>query len=222
MKAIFINGSPRKGWNTHQMLEAAAEGARSVGAETEVIHLYDLNFTGCKSCFACKLVGSKTNGICAVRDDLRPVLEKIMDADVLVVGSPIYYSHLTGETLSFQERLIFPVMHYGADENGNIIRDLPKPKRCGLIATMNCPEQFMERHHCPELLEEFVGSLTWLLGDGSSKGEVVCACDTWQFTDYSMYDVPMFDVEKKAEQREKQFPIDLQNAFDMGKRLCEA
>ena len=69
---------------------------------------------------------------------------------------------------------------------------------------------------------DFANSLVWLLGEDVSAPEIVCACDTWQFTDYSKYDVPMFNVEKKEEQREKQFPIDLQNAFDMGKRLCEA
>ena len=49
MKVIAINGSPRKKWNTATMLEKALEGATSEGAETELIHLYDLNFKGCTS-----------------------------------------------------------------------------------------------------------------------------------------------------------------------------
>ncbi|MCO5381118.1 MAG: flavodoxin family protein [Methanosarcina barkeri] len=57
MKVIAINGSPRKKWNTATLLEKALEGAVSEGAETEIIHLYDLNFKGCTSCFACKLKG---------------------------------------------------------------------------------------------------------------------------------------------------------------------
>ena len=71
MKALFINGSPRKNWNTYKMLESAMKGASDAGAETELINLYDFNFKGCVSCFACKLKNSKTNGLCAVRDDLR-------------------------------------------------------------------------------------------------------------------------------------------------------
>ena len=51
MKVIAINGSPRKKWNTATLLEKALEGAETEGAETEIIHLYDLNFKGCKSCF---------------------------------------------------------------------------------------------------------------------------------------------------------------------------
>ena len=54
MKATIINASPRKNWNTSQLLKSALEGAKSVGADTEYIDLYDLNFTGCRSCLACK------------------------------------------------------------------------------------------------------------------------------------------------------------------------
>lgn len=67
MKAIFLNGSPRKNWNTHKLLLQAERGAKEMGAETEIIHLYDLSYTDCKSCFACKIKGTKTNGVCAVR-----------------------------------------------------------------------------------------------------------------------------------------------------------
>jgi len=51
MKVIAFNGSPRKKWNTSTLLEKALEGASSKGAETELIHLYDLNYRGCISWF---------------------------------------------------------------------------------------------------------------------------------------------------------------------------
>ena len=60
------------------MLESAMKGAEDAGAETELVHLYDYAFTGCKSCFACKRKNAQTNGVCAIRDELRPVLEKRM------------------------------------------------------------------------------------------------------------------------------------------------
>lgn len=75
MKVYAINGSPRKSWNTAMLLENALKGAAAQGAETELIHLYDLNFKGCTSCFGCKLKGGKSYGKCAMRDDLTPVLE---------------------------------------------------------------------------------------------------------------------------------------------------
>ena len=51
MKVIAFNGGPRKNWNTAMLLEKALEGAKSQGAETELIHLYELNYKGCISCF---------------------------------------------------------------------------------------------------------------------------------------------------------------------------
>ena len=49
MKTIVVNASPRKNWNTAELLKEAKKGAESVGAETEYVDLYDLNFTGCRS-----------------------------------------------------------------------------------------------------------------------------------------------------------------------------
>ena len=52
MYVLAINGSPRKNWNTATLLNKALEGAAAQGVQTELIHLYDLNFKGCISCFA--------------------------------------------------------------------------------------------------------------------------------------------------------------------------
>ena len=59
MNVIAVNGSPRKGWNTHKMLQSALDGSTSQGAETKLIHLYDVNFKVCKSCLACKRIGAE-------------------------------------------------------------------------------------------------------------------------------------------------------------------
>ena len=62
MKLLAINGSPRKTWNTATLLQKAVEGAASQDAEAEMVHLYDLNFSGCVSCFACKTIGRESYG----------------------------------------------------------------------------------------------------------------------------------------------------------------
>ena len=112
MKVLAINGSPRKTWNTATLLKKSLEGAASRGAETELVHLYDLNFSGCVSCFACKTTGGESYGRCAVKDDLAPILKKIPETDVLILGSPIYFGSVTGEMQSFLERLQFPFLTY--------------------------------------------------------------------------------------------------------------
>ena len=112
MKVIAVNGSPRKTWNTATLLQKALDGAKSVGADTELVHLYDLNFKGCTSCFACKRKDGKFIGRCAMQDGLTSLLEKIRECDVLLLGSPIYFGNVTGEMRSFLERLLFSAMTY--------------------------------------------------------------------------------------------------------------
>ncbi|MCI9643581.1 MAG: flavodoxin family protein [Oscillibacter sp.] len=96
MKAIAINGSPRKDWNTATLLKKSLEGAAFVGAETELIHLYDLSFKGCYSCFACKRKGSKLNGCCIINDGLTEIWKRTISCDVLILGSPIYLGSIIG------------------------------------------------------------------------------------------------------------------------------
>jgi multimeric flavodoxin WrbA len=120
MKVIAINGSPRKKWNTAMMLEHALQGAASQGADTDLIHLYDLDFKGCTSCFACKLKGGASYGRCAMRDGLTPVLDAIAEADALLLGSPIYFGTVTGEMRSFMERLFFPYLALRAQDRHSL------------------------------------------------------------------------------------------------------
>ena len=131
MKALFLNGSPRKNFNTVQMLQKAMEGAKDSDAEVELINLFDYEFTGCKSCFACKIKNSKTNGVCAIRDSIQPVIEKAQEADIIVIGSPVYFGYPTGQVRSLVERLLFPLDTYMFDENGNRLKVPHKPVRCG-------------------------------------------------------------------------------------------
>ena len=104
MKTLIFNGSPRKNWNTHKLLEAARMGAEHAGSEVELIHLYDYTFHGCTSCFACKVKGNRTNGVCARRDEITELLEKVQDADVLIFGTPVYLHGATAQFRAFLER----------------------------------------------------------------------------------------------------------------------
>lgn len=216
MKLLIINGSPRKDKNTATLLRKAAEGAIAAGATVEWEELYDYDFTGCRSCFACKILNSKTNGLCAIRDGARQLLERCLEADALIVGSPIYYDNITGVVRSFFERLWYPLDSNKFDAEGNrvIVRDRRIP--VGLIYTMNCPEQLRERIYAP-MFRGIESSMNTLVG----PCEALYACDTYQFDDYDRYDADMFSAERKAEQREKQWPIDCQRARELGERICK-
>ena len=211
MRAMFVNGSPRKNWNTYKMLESAMKGAAEAGAETELVHLYDAAFKGCVSCFACKVKDNKTNGLCAFKDALTPTLEKTYQADVIVIGSPVYFSSPTGLVRSFMERLLFPALRYNMEDRRVLKKNVPT----AMIYTMNCPENMAEQVNYPTLLSPNEQALKMLFG----YCETLCAYNTYQFNDYSSYDVAMFKEEDKARQRKEQFPKDLQNAYELGKRL---
>ena len=116
MKIMAFNGSPRrKKWNTVTLLEHALEGARSQGAEVELVQLYALRHSGCVSCFSCKRLDRKADGVCAVMDDLTPVLERVREADALIIGSPVYYGTESSGTRALLERLCFPYNRYARD-----------------------------------------------------------------------------------------------------------
>ncbi len=217
VKALFVNGGPRKNKNTALLLESAMRGAVEAGAQAEMVHLYDLTFTGCKSCFACQLKNAKTDGVCAIRDGLRPLLEKAREADVIVVGSPVYLSYPTGETRSFLERLVFPNFTYDIDEQGNRKRPII-PKQTAMIFTMNIPEEAMPEWNYPVLL----GTCGDQLRANFGHCETLYVCNTYQFNDYSRYAMTMFNEEAKRKFRDEHFPIDLQNAYELGQRLVNA
>ena len=217
MRALFLNGSPRKNFNTAQMLQKAMDGAKEAGAESELINLFDYEFTGCRSCFVCKIKNSKTNGVCAIRDQIRPIIEKAQDADVIIIGSPVYFGYPTGQVRSLVERLLFPLDTYLFDDQGNRLKVPHKPVQTALIYTMNCPEELSHKLGYDTLLG-FTGDE---MGRLYGYTEILCSYETLQFKDYSRYDMNLFSEEQRKDRHETQFPIDLQNAYDLGKRLAE-
>lgn len=208
MKTIILNGSPRKNWNTAMMLREAQKGAESVGAETEYIDLYDLSFTGCRSCLACKLK-DKERCKCFWKDDLSPVIDRIFAADALIVGSPIYLGDVTSQIHALMERLHFCALSY--DDYSNYFTGKVD---VGIILTMNAPKSFysVEYRKKAKKVSEIFKALN---GDV----EVYACCDTLQVSDYSRFNMASFNEEHKKAMREKQFPNDLKKAFEMGTKL---
>ena len=215
MEVIAFNGSPRKKWNTATLLEKALEGAASQGAATRLIHLYDLDFKGCKSCFGCKTKGGPSYGKCAIKDDLTPLLKDVEKADALILGSPIYFWTVSGEMKSFLERLMFPFYRYAkADEPAPTL--FPKKIHTGFIYTMNTTEKQLKESGYDKGIALNEMFLRKIFGDSES---LLCF-DTYQFDDYSKIDQDRFDVEKKTASRKEHFPNDCQRAFDMGIRFA--
>jgi multimeric flavodoxin WrbA len=213
MKVMAFNGSPRKKWNTAILLEKALEGASSQGAETRLVHLYDLDYKGCISCFACKTKGGGSYGRCAVKDDLATVFKDIEESDAFILGSPIYFGTVSGEMRSFLERLMFQYMTY-TDPPQSLF---PKKVHTGFIYTMNAPEDQMNARGYTQHLGINEMVLTLLFG----SSETLFCCDTYQFEDYSKVVAGRFDPEMKAKRRREIFPQDCEKAFAMGSTMVK-
>jgi multimeric flavodoxin WrbA len=213
MKVMAINGSPRKTWNTATLLKKALQGAASLGADTELIHLYDLAFTGCTSCFACKTRGGKSYGSCAVKDGLKPVLKKVEVADALILGSPIYFGEVSGEMRSFMERLLFPYFTYDDPPRSLFPRKIPT----AFIYTMNITEEMMKEWGYEQTFANHRLLLQLVFG----AAESLCSFDTVQFKDYSKMAAARFDPEHKAKWRREVFPQDCARALALGARLAK-
>ena len=211
MKVMAFNGSPRKEWNTSMLLNSALEGAASCGAEVEMVHLYDLNFKGCSSCFACKLKGGKSYGHCAMQDDVTPLLRKVETADAVVLGSPVYLGGATGEMRSFIERLVFPFYTYTDPP----IALFPGKTRVGMIYTFGAPEAMAIQRGWDRSIGEVGAFIQRVIG----PVETLQVYDTLQFDDYSRYVATRFDPALKLARRKNVFPQDRRKAYELGIRL---
>lgn len=210
-KIIAVNAGPRKGWNTDQLIQKAAEGAEAAGCETEYIDLFKLEkYTGCVSCFGCKR--ENNFGKCVCRDGLSGVLEKIRHADGLIIGSPNYLGNLTASFRALYERLVFQSLTYNRETPCCNAHKIPVL----LIMTSNCSEEMYGAIGYAPLLEQYKGTLGTFVG----PTEIFCCGDTLQVNDYSPYNWTMFDPEAKKKRHDETFGDYLAAAFEAGKKLA--
>ena len=99
MKVLGIFGSPRKDGNTGLLLEEALRGAAMEGAEVERIHLSDFNIIPCKECLKCF-----QDGQCILLDDMRQIYPKLLEADIIVFASPIFFYGITAWAKALVDR----------------------------------------------------------------------------------------------------------------------
>jgi multimeric flavodoxin WrbA len=146
-----------------------------------------------------------------MKDDLEPVLQRICECDALVLGSPVYFSSVTGEMRSFFERLLFPYSSYEGKPSS-----FKKKIKTAFIYTMNAPAFVLplngyNRHFKgnKKLMERVFGSC-----------ESLIVTSTYQFDDYAKYAMTLFSGEKRLKRRETIFVKDCEKAFLLGRKLC--
>ena len=207
---VAVNCSPRTVWNTATLVREAARGAEEQGAEIEVIDLYKLEkFTGCVSCFGCKLPDKL--GKCICKDGLAPVLEAIRNADGLIIGSPNYLGDVTAGFRALYERLIFQSLTYKTEFRSYNQKQIPVL----MIMTSNAAEAFYPQIGYDEMLKRYQGTLGTFVG----PTRILISSDTLQVKDYSRYNWTMFNPEHKKQRHETVFPEDQKKAFALGAEM---
>ena len=143
MKTVVINAGPKIRDVNAQLAKSAAEGARSAGSEVEYVDLYKMDLSGCHVCLICK--NDEDVCKCFWRDELSPLIERIFDADSLLIAAPIFFSQPTSHYMALLERLIYCMVSY---KTGNKFRG---KVNVGLFYTINYPMGYFEKSVRPQL-----------------------------------------------------------------------
>lgn len=100
-KILILSGSPRNGGNSDALCDAFAKGANDAGHAVEKIRVDEKNVAFCKACYACK-----KNGVCVIKDDMAEILQKMIDADVIVLASPVYFYSIDAQLKAVIDRTV--------------------------------------------------------------------------------------------------------------------
>lgn len=100
-KVLILSGSPRKGGNSDLLCDEFMKGALESGNEVEKIRVSEKNIGYCRACYACRDIGK-----CVIKDDMEIVLEKMIDCDVMVLASPVYFYSIDAQLKAVIDRTV--------------------------------------------------------------------------------------------------------------------
>ena len=100
-KILILSGSPRKNGNSDLLCDEFARGAMEAGHEVEKIRVAEKKIGYCRACYACR-----GTGVCAVKDDMAEILQKMIDCDVIVLASPVYFYSIDAQLKTVIDRTV--------------------------------------------------------------------------------------------------------------------
>jgi len=161
IKALAICGSPRPNGNTAFLLREVLGGARRAGAATELVFASDLDLKGCLGCDACKAPGAKQ---CVVQDDMQALYRKLKRAHLWVLGTPVYFFHVSAHLKAVIDRL-YALFSYDGDYHRRLTGN-----RRGLAVVVQEAETDEEAREVAAYLEKVM----WAAG-AQTAGSIVGA-----------------------------------------------
>ena len=215
MKVFAINGSPRKNHNTAKLLNAFLEGVLDAcsNAQVKMINLYELNYKGCTECFGCKVKNSVNYGKCCYKDDITSLLSEVASADIVVFGSPVYFSDITGQLRCFLERLFYPFTAFKKNSDRVIA---PKKIKTVFIHTMNVSEEIARMAGYENTLS---GIHKWAEYVFGFKSEIYYSYDIYQLENHDLFEFDIWDWDAKKNRHEEYFPYELTKVKEIARNM---
>ncbi len=161
----------------------------------------------------CKLKGGKSYGKCGYPDEIKTLLQDVSYSDGIVFGSPVFFFEMSAQLRAFIERLLYPFTQFKKNAPRIIA---PKKIHTDFIYTMNVTE-----NECvfSGYLQNFAVTENWVQFVFGYEPHRLCSYYTYQYRDYGRYVADLWNIALKKEVHEKQFPKDLEKAFEMGKQM---
>ena len=165
MKVLGINGSPREGGNTEILIRTVFGELETAGVETELVRIGGKPLRGCVGCRRCF---ENRDRCCVLPDDgVNGLVEKLAEADGVVLGSPVYYTDVTAEMKAFLDRA---GLVCGA--NGGLLR---RKAGAAVLAVRRggATHAFDTLNHWLHMMQTYlVGASYWNMGYGMKPGDV--------------------------------------------------
>ena len=168
----------------------------------------------------CKSRSIPRSGRCALHDAITPYIEEALSADVILLGSPIYFYTESSSMRAFMERLLFPLTCY--EKKRSLFE---KNIKTALFYTMNIKEEELKKRNYP-FPEDFslyvVNQSKYFMQRVFGHCETLLCTDTMQVRDYSKFYMELYNGDEKKRRHEEVFPLDCQRAMEMGRRLASS
>lgn len=166
MKVVAFNGSARKEGNTEQLIRTVFEELEKESIATEVVNLAGLNPQGCKACYQCF---SKKDRRCAVKSDcINMCIEKMEEADGIILASPTYFANMSTELKALIDRTGMVSRANNDMYRRKVGAAVVACRRAGAIHVFDSINHFFT---IGQMI--IVGSSYWNIGYGREKGEVM-------------------------------------------------
>ena len=165
-KVLIISSTLRKNGNSHVLCEKFKEGAIEVGNEVELISLCETKVNYCIGCNSCASTGK-----CFQNDGMNEILEKIIECDVLVFATPIYFYDIAGQLKTFIDR-IFPIYKKIINKDLYLIATCAEEEESVISGAINTIEGFIECVENVELKGVLYGTSLHHIGEAEKSPKI--------------------------------------------------